>query len=736
MASALSIGQLKRPWTEGSGLTPFLPKWSKPSAMRAVRATVVIPSLFAITHEVFGNVQMATFAAFGGFATLVLVTFAGSRRDKLVAHLVLAMAGSVLLTIGTAVNSSVVLAALVTIPVAFVVFFAGIAGPNAAAGALAAMLPYVLPASSPGTISMVPDRLAGWWLASVAGTAAVMVFSPPSSDNGLGRALSKLSHALADQFDAMVRGDAGDDTLRPAVAAEHELIARFTATPFRPTGLARSDQANADAVELLEWCTSLCADSARERSDLSEAADVDRELVTATAAVLRDSGTLLAGGEARPDLERLEELRAASIARIHGLDRERADFDEEARASFHASAVAITTLAIGADALLAGRVVAPEWVAERRGRWFAGTTLPPRPQRRTGVLPAYTRLAREHASVRSVWFVNSLRSALALAAAVAVADLSSVQHGFWVVLGTLSVLRTNAAATGSTALRALLGTAIGFVVGGALLVAIGTSTTALWVALPIAIFVAAYAPGAAPFAIGQAGFTIVVAVLFNLLAPVGWNVGVLRIEDVAIGCAVSVLVGMVFWPRGVSPLVGNDLADAYRSGSSYLAEAVEWAIGLRSERPSAAMDAITAGLRLDDALRAFLAEQGTKHIREEQLWHLVGGSLRLRLTAHAVATLPATERSRCGAIGDQLSRRALMLDGWYGRLAAQLDRPRGPVRELVAPAFGGADGLDELDGSRHLIWLRENLDHLTEHLPELVEPAARLAEIRRRPWWR
>ena len=67
--------------------------------------------------------------------------------------------------------------------------------------------------------------------------------------------------------------------------------------------------------------------------------------------------------------------------------------------------------------------------------------------------------------MRSVWFVNSVRGASRSRAAVAVADLTSVQHGFWVVLGTLSVLRTNAASTGSTALRALVGTVVGFVVG-------------------------------------------------------------------------------------------------------------------------------------------------------------------------------------------------------------------------------------------------------------------------------
>ena len=34
------------------------------------------------------------------------------------------------------------------------------------------------------------------------------------------------------------------------------------------------------------------------------------------------------------------------------------------------------------------------------------------------------------------------------------------------------------------------------------------------------------------------------------------------------------------------------------------------------------------------------------------------------------------------------------------------------------------------------LWLCEHLDHLTEHLGELVTPAADFAKIRRRPWWR
>src|SRR5207247_1520365 len=79
------------------------------------------------------------------------------------------------------------------------------------------------------------------------------------------------------------------------------------------------------------------------------------------------------------------------------------------------------------------------------------------------------------------------------------------------------------------------GTAVG-IVGGALLVtAIGTHEAVLWGVLPVAILLAAYAPRAISFAAGQAGFTVVLFVLFNIIQPVGWRVGVVRVEDVAIG---------------------------------------------------------------------------------------------------------------------------------------------------------------------------------------------------------
>jgi uncharacterized membrane protein YccC len=709
----------------------WVPVWSVPAALRAVRAVLVVCGMFALTDKAIGNLQMATFAAFGSFATLVLAQFGGTQRDKLLAHTALALAGSALLTIGTIVSSSIVIAALVTVPVTFAVFFAGIAGPNAASGATAALLAYVLPAASPGTIAMIPDRLIGWWLASVAGTAAVLLLSPRLDENPLRGEASKLATALADELEAALTGDAAEDRLAATLQAKLGLLARFTATPYRPTGLAASDQALASVVELLEWCTALAADAVRERADLSDASAATRRLVATTSKVLRDSAALLAGGDRRPDIDLLERCQAEAVTGLDNLPPPRDGGREAAQTAFHAHAIAVAVLALATETLVAARVVDPAWLEARRRRWYVGTGAVRTARRVSSVVSA----AHTHASVRSVWFVNSLRGAVALAAAVAVADLGSLQHGFWVVLGTLSVLRTNAASTGATALRALAGTALGFVVGGVLLLVIGSASTALWVALPVSVAVAAYAPGTAPFVVGQAAFTVTVAVLFNLLAPVGWKVGVVRIEDVAIGCAVSVVVGIVFWPRGVAAVVGDDLADAYRSGAAFLRQSVDWAAGLRTSEPDAAMGAAAAGARLDEALRGLLAEQGTKHIGRRSLWRLVGGTLRLRLTARAIAELPG-DAGAIDGVRDTLERRTDTLAGWYDELATLVAGPNQLAPgELQPPSFEPLR-TDGAPASYYGIWLCEHLSHLGEHLEELVQPATEVAEIRRRPWWR
>ncbi len=735
--------------------------------MRAARATVVVPGIFALTDQVIGDRQMATFAAFGGIATLVLASFAGNRRDKATAHLGLAIVGSMLIVIGTMVGSRPWLAAVVTVPVAFATFFAGVLGPNAASGVLAALLAYVLPAASPGTAAAIPSRLAGWWLASAAGTAAVLLLSPKPPGSRLGAAAAGLAARLAGQIEDALRGELKAGARESRTAAKDELLAAFSSAPYRPTGLATADQALNNVVEVLEWCADLVSDALDDCGDVSRAAPPDRELLAASAGMLRDVEALLSGASARPDFDGLERSRAANAAWLRELaarEGSAAVRREALSQSFYARAVAVAVRTAAADALIAARQADPVLVATQRRRWYVGRESGTAAERPLTGLAAAAGVVARHASIRSVWFLNSLRGTLALTAAVAVADAADLQHGFWVVLGTLSVLRSNASSTGATAARALGGTVIGFAVGAALLLAIGTNQVALWIVLPVAVLIASYAPGTAPLAVGQAGFTVFIVILFNLLVPVGWTVGLVRIEDVAIGCAVSLAVGIVFWPRGASAVVGDDLADAFRQGTAYLRQAVDWTLGVRRDPPDAGVAAVTAGTRLDDALRGFLAEQGAKRVTKEDLWSLVMASMRLRLAANSLAGLRPLD-SQPQPVQDVIETNTSELARFYEGIADLVGRPgNGPASIGTGPhatgtsagpssIAGDGDGAAEVpalpglvtaaggpSGATHpqarALWVNKHLRQLSQHMDTVPVAAEHVAEERRAPWWR
>ena len=257
-----------------------------------------------------------------------------------------------------------------------------------------------------------------------------------------------------------------------------------------------------------------------------------------------------------------------------------------------------------------------------------------------------------------------------------VADLVGAQHSFWVVLGTLSVLRSNALGTGQNALRAVIGTAIGFVLGAVLVLLIGVHSIVYWALLPLAILLAGLAPAVIGFAAGQAAFTLTLLILYNILAPVGWKVGLVRIEDVAIGAAVSVVVGFLFWPRGAGSALGHALSDAFADCAQYLRRAVEFGVtrcdrlGVVAPVPSAdQLRAASAARRLDDAFREFLAERGGKGVQLAEVTTLLTAVAALRLTGDAVVDLwqhgPDPMEGDRTAARSQVRAEADEVTAWY-----------------------------------------------------------------------
>ena len=746
---------------------------------RATRAAIIMPAMFALGDKVIGNPQLATFAAFGSFAMLLLVDFGGPMAERLQAQAALAVTGGVFVCLATLASQTAWLAAVAMAVVGFGVIFAGVVSSVLAGATTALLLAFILPVSLATPASAVPDRLAGWGMAGGGALVATALLWPAPARDRLRGAAAAACQALAARLRAGVAYLLSgmdeqfaldrDHAAAQADQAVQALRSAFLATPYRPTGLSTPARTTVRLIDELIWLNGIVIQPGLHRDGVNRAALRVRE---AAAAVLGRAADLLdsRGGSS-------DELDAAltELAAAHAKMQEGVTAGLPARPLRPASdpAVAgpvepeppvgdpatgggpvsefVTSLdpAFRAEELsyavsLIARTVELTAAAERRSwreRWLGR-----QPEGVPGTLVAARERITSYLEPHSVWLHNSLRGAAGLGLAVLAARLTGVQHSFWVILGALSVLRSNALNTGQDAVRAMLGTLAGFIVGAALLVGIGTNTALLWFLLPLAVFLAGVAPAVISFAGGQAAFTLTVVILFSIIQPTGWRVGLVRVEDVAIGVGVSLVVGVLFWPRGAAAALRRALAEAYAASAGYLVSAVRFGMSRGDPgtpaAPAPAGDAARAAAasrRLDDAFRTYLAERGAKRFPLADVAGLVTGVAGLRLEADAVLDLWRGDDGRAG--GDVAAARQEILGtadrvtGWYDGLATtmitggELPQPLahdtaadGRFVRAVSRDLLGNDGRASATAIR-MIWTGDHLDVICRQQVAIISPA-------------
>ena len=716
---------------------------------RAVRAAIVTPICLLLTVEVIGDPVMATFSAFASIGLLILVDIPGPMRQRLVSYVALGGACSVLVCLATLLSGNVWLATISMAVVGFGVVFAGVLSSVLAASTTTLLLAWILPVSTKASAADIPARVSGWALGSALAILAVALIWPAGSSDPLrhqaAETCRRIAIRLRAQAIAAVNRSSADartedpDSAAAAQAAMNKLKGTFRRTPYRPTTLSTSGRAMVRMIDELDW-VSVVADQYRSAvkhapavADVAAVWDAAADVLDRCAHVLGlppDADSRAARTALDAALERLE--AAMHVVRHSATIRSQLVFTS-CEPSFRGQELSYAVRQVGRNVALMAAAEARSFVDQLLGRT---------PDMQSSLGVARFR-ARSHFDVRSVWLHNSLRSAAALAVAVFVATQLGVQHSFWVVLGVLSVLRSTALNTGQSAVRGLLGTVVGFVVGGAILLGIGTNTVVLWVLLPFVLLAAGFAPAAISFLVGQAAFTLVVVMLLNIIHPAGWQVGLIRVEDVAIGCLVSLAVGLVFWPRGAATALGAALSAAYRSSAHYLSRAVDANLTGRGGAAIAEKATALADFgRLDDAFRQFLAERGAKHVPLAEASSLVTGTVALRLSADAVVDLwhDVDGAKDLGNADREVVASAQQIERWYDSLAESLSldghMPPDPIsgKQIGEDRWAAALAADTVPGTEmsavRVIWTADHLDAARRLQPKLAEAARTAAESR------
>ncbi len=600
---------------------------------RAGRAGLVIPVSAGIGFAIGGS-ETPLFAIFGSIALLIAADFPGNRAGRALAYTGLAVVGAALITVGTLVSTNAWLAVVTMFALGILVTFAGVLSTAIAAGQRATLMTFVLPVCTPP--GPIDERVLGWCVAlAVCVPAALFVF-PPRHHDDLRRHAAQVCATLAHRLEGLA-------TDKDVNAAMNALYANYLDSDFRPVGLTAGSRALVRVVDDLGWlCDRVHADTA---ATLGVMAEPSVRVLRASARLLRI--TRVADREpSRAELaDALDDLR--SIA--HGRYRE--DVAEMLRETDDGNAIKVGARLLdrrtfGATVAITGRVIAGAAAADARpvlmrvlGRQLPETGAAARVLSET---QAVATIPSGYLATRAVVVRNSMRTGLGLAAAVATTHIFPVEHGFWVVLAALSVLRSSALTTGTKVVRAVTGTVVGFVIGALLIELIGVDPMVLWVALPVVAFIAAYVPEVASFAAGQAAFTMLVLIVFNLIHPSGWQVGLVRIEDILVGGAVGVVVSLLLWPRGSGNAVSAAIDSACDVGSRYLRTAVS---RVTHGTSAVAVDqlshqALTASRTVDSAVRQYLSESGGPADDRAPVIRRANRAIRLRTAADLIADIP------------------------------------------------------------------------------------------------
>jgi uncharacterized membrane protein YccC len=582
---------------------------------RALRVALVLPLTFAYGLHGLANPQLALFAAIGSFSTLAMADFVGPHRSRFVAYLVLTLLGSVMIVVGTVLSNTVWQAVVAMAILGAALQFSAALGGQFALGNNTAILIFVLSVMIPAGNDAIPDRLGGWILACACAMIATALLWPRHERRELYVRLAEAIRSLAAIAGAAATGDRPGRSIDEAKAAIDRAIAAHSMLGFRPIGPISHQRALLGLIDDLSqsWRFAGAMPAGPRMS-----AD-DRALAVAIATTLDAVADVLAGcvdgrPGAGPDLQALVTARRRHLKVLDAATRASLAANVSATAVvaaietvFPTRVMSFVTLAMAANA-----IVLTDRTARVVGDDF-GMVEPIRPE---DALRRAQRVLVPHLAPGAVWFHNSARAGVALGLSVLIAKISGIEHAFWVVLATLTVLRSNVATTGTTVVSAVIGTLAGVLLATAATLAIGAHAPLMWLALPLAVFFAAYAPAAISLGAGQTMFALLVVLLFNLMVPEGWRTGAVRLEAVTVGAFAALAASLIMWPKGAAAVLRSEVASHVRAASELTRASFDFLFGNgdAANVESAKRSCLRARQRVEEALAAYAGERGQKRV--------------------------------------------------------------------------------------------------------------------------
>lgn len=281
----------------------------------------------------------------------------------------------------------------------------------------------------------------------------------------------------------------------------------------------------------------------------------------------------------------------------------------------------------------------------------------------------------------------AIRLALCLAVAAILTDIVPLQRSYWVMLTVVVLLKPDFGSVFARALQRGIGTAVGAVLGAAILAVTPHGPALLAPVLVLAVLV--------PYTIsrnwGMFGtlLTPLVLVIIDLPSGTGWPLAEARLIDTLLGCGVVLLLGYAPWPASWHADVGRRFAIATAETARYLRT-----LGTNPDSTAVGNSRRRAYRLLSDVHTVFqrAVSEPAAVRRRATTWY--PAVVALERTVDAIAAVSV--RARHGDAepdGVALRQLAEVMDGFTaslrsGREPPRQDLPEDPTTAPISDAVG------------------------------------------------
>lgn len=568
---------------------------------KAARACILAPATFFLLQHLLAHPTAAAFGFLSCFCHLVFANFGGPRMPRACAYAASVALTTLVVAAGSSLADTTAWAALGMFALMFAAIFSTSLGGYAPAFVSPLALAFACSIFIPLEAIGMNDRLMTWSFGGIVALCGGVFLWPRDARATLQGTLADIIAVLSRTIGSWADGQDGSADFSELESKLFKLRANIEVSPLRPTATAARD------VGLLHLVESLIAAAAATKKILSHGIrEVDRDLAMQMIAGLPRAEAVLRG-DVEPDVMR-DEIALLNKTLQDSRDRMRTRLKRLGKGQVDE---ALDGLQIFFPVLVLGRLTL--WIeidaAQARGLDLDAAEAQASSSRGPVGFTRMRAIFRTHFDFDGIVFRNALRAATGFALGVLVAKTVPTGHGFWVVLGVASILRTSAASTTVTALQAIVGTLLGFVAAAVVVLSFDDSPVRLIWLVPPLVFLAAYSPGALGLTVGQMAFTILVVVVFSIVKPAGLEIDIARVETISLGAACAAIVGFLMWPRGARAELARCVAEVFDAAS----EALQVALAGDKDAIRAAAGSLQAARqRARAAFVTALGERGEK----------------------------------------------------------------------------------------------------------------------------